>query len=497
LSAFLIILGVPFLGALLYVAEHVRQTGQTPSTRSWGLALVLLSAAALGAAGVLTLLDTVIWIASGEHVRSLALAVVTFVAQTLAGGLMLWAARCAWRVYRLPPLSFEMMADASTERASEQLRLSATLLMLVPLLLLVAFGVLIALPVVLAGVAYRITRLGRQAQLLWTLALAVRQDLPLAEEVEVFAEPLWKRQHNRYVHLADRLRDGRSLGEALELTPGILPRSVAAEVRMAEQAGRLPQVLAELAAAATTALGRSRIDNTVAITLLYGWVLLSMFLVVVSFLMYWIIPKYKDIFNDFGVELPQLTISLIEASDAFFDNFLVVMPMIGLPLIAAGVIAVVYFVSWGDLNLPLLMRWFPRQDAPSLLRTLSHAVSAGQPLPQLVEEMAHRQLRSDMRTRLMRLSEVLQRGEPLWVPLCNEGFIKPLEGEALAAAQRAGNLPWAMRTLAEGMLRSSRRRSLFWLEILKPTVVIGVGLIVGWFVVAMFLPLVKLIVALA
>lgn len=83
------------------------------------------------------------------------------------------------------------------------------------------------------------------------------------------------------------------------------------------------------------------------------------------------------------------------------------------------------------------------------------------------------------------------------MPLRDEGFIRPLEGEALAAAQRAGNLPWAMRTLAEGMVRSSQRTSLFWLEILKPTVVIGVGLIVGWFVVAMFLPLVQLIMALA
>jgi type II secretory pathway component PulF len=496
-AAFLIILGIPLLGVLLYAAEQMRLTGQTPLARASGRALVLLCAVVLGVGGGLTLLGTFLWIVSGEQTRSLASTLAAFLSQMLTGTLMLWAARCAWRVCRLPPVSFDASADASQERASERLRLSATLLMLVPLLLLGTFGVLIAMPVALALVAIRITRLGRQAQLLWTLALAVRQDLPLADEVEVFAEPLWKRQQSTYIHLANRLRDGRSLGEALELTPGILPRSVAAEIRMAEQAGRLPEVLAELGTAATATLGRSRIESTVAMTLLYGWLLLSMFLVIAGFIMYWIIPKYKDIFDDFGVELPPMTLSLIEASDAFFENFLLVVPMLGLPMIAAGAIATVYFVSWGDLNLPLLMRWFPRQDAAALLRALSHVVAAGFPLPELVGEMSHRHLRSDMRGRLMRIAEALQRGAPLWDALRDEGFVRPVEAEALAAAQRAGNLPWAMRTLADSIVRSSRRRCMLWLEILKPTVVIGVGLIVCWFVVAMFLPLVQLIMALA
>jgi type II secretory pathway component PulF len=394
-------------------------------------------------------------------------------------------------------MSFERKSQPFEDRASDQLRLSAILLMLVPLLLLGTFGVLVAMPVALVLVAIRITRLGRQTQLLWTLALAVRQNLPLAEEVEVFSEQLWKRQQIRYVHLANRLRDGRSLGEALELSPGILPRPVAAEIRMAEQAGRLPEVLTELAASSSRTLERSRNDNTIALTLLYGWLLLSVLLLVASFIMYWIIPKYKAIFNDFGVDLPPMTISLIETSDMFFANFLLVVPLLGLPMIAAGVIATVYFVSWGDLNLPLLMRWFPRQDAPALLRALSHVVGAGQPLPELVDEMSHRHLRSDIRSRLAQIAEALQRGEPLWNALRDVGFIRPLEAEALAAAQRAGNLPWAMRTLADSIVRSSRRRSLFWLEILKPTVVIGVGLIVCWFVVAMFLPLVQLVMALA
>jgi type II secretory pathway component PulF len=495
-SAFLIILGVPLLGLVLLLAEQTRRSGQTPRTRSLARVGVLLCGTAVGLLGGVVLADTAMWIASGVY-RSILLAVVSFVTQSVAGLLMLWAGWCAWRVYSFGNRSSDIDSEPQYERVCEQLRLSAVLLMLVPMLLLGAFGVVLAVPLALWGVAFRTARIGRQAQFLWTLTLAVRQDLPLADEIELFAQPLWSKQREKYRTLANRLRDGRALGESLELSSGILSRATASEIRMAEETGQLPQVLADLATSTTSSLNRSRLDGSVALTVLYGWMLLSMFLVVVTFLMYWIIPKYKAIFEDFAVELPPMTRSVIHASDFFMEHFLLVMPLVGLPILSAIVISIVYFLSWGNLNLPLLMRWFPRLDAPSLLRTLSHAVAADQPLPRLVEEMSQRHLRSDVRLKLERISEALQRGEPLWTSLWNEGLIRRPEADALAAAQRAGNLPWAMRTLADGMDRSSRRRTQFWLEILKPAVVIGVGVTVGWFVIAMFLPLVQLIVALA
>lgn len=493
MTAFLIILGVPFLGVLLYVAEHVRRTGETPQARAIARSGVLICGAMLAVAGLLTLASTVLWIFGGVLDRSIPLAIVTFLTRVTAGVLMLWAARCAWRVFHLPSGADESASESLRERTSEQLRLAATSLILVPLLLLGVLGVLCALPVVLWGVVYRTTRQARQAQFLWTMALAVRQDLPLAEEVDVFAEPLWSQQKKAYHALSSRLRDGRSLGDALEMSEGILPRPVASEIRMAEEAGRLPDVLKDLATTATSSLSRSRFNGSLAVTLLYSWALLATFLLVVSFIMYFIIPKFKAIFNDFGIELPPMTISAIEASDAFTSHFLIVMPIVALPVFAALAAAVVYFFNWGNLNVPLLMRWFPRWDAPSLLRTLSHAVWAEQPLPDLVRDMSHRHLRSDLRLRLARMSDALERGEALWEPLRDEGFIRPVEADALAAAQRADNLPWAMRTLADSMDRNVQHRTQFWLEIAKPAVVLGIGLIVGWFVIAMFLPLVHLI----
>ena len=493
--AFLLILGVPSLGVLLYVAEHSRRTALTPRGREIARGGVLVCGVALGLASVLLIGYVVVETITKHADGSAFVAAFTLLAGLTASFLMLWTAWCAVRVFRVPQLPDDLVGEMRAESASEELRIACAAITLVPLLLLVlgTLGMFAGIAVVIWGIAARTLRTSRESHLLWTLALAVRQDLPLAEEVDAFAEPYGSRNKRIYHALSNRLRDGRSLGEALEMTAGALSRPIASELRSAEEAGTLPQVLSDIAARQTTMLGRSQMDNSFAIVILYGWVLLTIEAAIVGFIMYWIIPKYKAIFEDFGVELPSLTVSAIQASDLFVNYFYLVMSLLELPVFVALAAALAYCIGWGNLNYPLLMRWFPRRDAPSLLRSTSHAVQADQPLADVVAAMAHQHLRSDMRQRLLRVARALELGQPLWEPLRSEGFVSGREADAMAAAQRAGNLPWAMRTLANGMESASRHRTRFWLEIVKPALVVSVSVLVGWFVLAMFLPLVKLI----
>ncbi|MGE4002930.1 MAG: type II secretion system F family protein, partial [Planctomycetaceae bacterium] len=279
---------------------------------------------------------------------------------------------------------------------------------------------------------------------------------------------------------------------ALELG-GVLPNSTVAEFRAAQAAGTLPQALRNTAATATNSLLHNRLDSSLAVTAVYVWIMLVMVFNVVAFMMYWIIPKFKDIFNDFGVELPRWTVQAISLSDGLVSNMLLVMPLINLPILAGLTAVIVGTVGWGNLNFPLLMRWFPRWDAPGLLRSLSYTVESGRPIPESLEVMAEHARRVDLRERFARMQQATERGEPVWSALAVEGFLRGPEAAALEAAARTGNLHWALRTLADSMQRTTGHRAQFWLEILKPAVVVAVGCLVAFFVIAFFLPLVKLI----
>ncbi|MEZ6146512.1 MAG: type II secretion system F family protein [Planctomycetaceae bacterium] len=383
-------------------------------------------------------------------------------------------------------------AQAKASNDSSELRLTAWCLVLVPILQLGFVGPFYLFPLIWGGVAIWTGRRSRESHFLWTLALAVENDLPLDEEVEAFAIPLWRKKRKKYFDLAGRLRDGRSLIDALELG-GVLPANIVAELRAAQAAGVLPQALRAIAARQTSSLLSNRFNGSIAMTAVYVWSVLTIVFLVVGFIMYWIVPKFKEIFNDFGVELPAWTVQAVTLSDWFVSYFYLSMPLLSLPIFASIAATIVGVSGWGNLNYPLLMRWFPRWDAPGLLRGLAYAVHASRPLTDTLEEMAEHQQRRDMTERLLRMRQMIELGQPLSSALAQEGYVRPIEANALAAAEEAGNLPWALRTLAESMERTGWHRTQFWLEFLKPAAVLTVGCVVAFFVIAFFLPLVKLI----
>ncbi len=277
----------------------------------------------------------------------------------------------------------------------------------------------------------------------------------------------------------------------------MLPRPTIMELRVAEETGTLTQVLRQCALRQTAALAAQQSQGSLLPFSAYAWGMLLIIPLIVSFLMYWIVPKIKYIFNDFGIELPTLTTGLIRTSDVIFDHFGLLSVVVTIPILAALAATVVYIVGWGNLNLPLLMRWFPRRDAPSLMRSLALTVKSGFPLPAMLSELAEHHPRRDLSARYRRMSQALEAGEPTWQVLRQEGFVRPEEAAALEAAARNDNLPWVLTMLADGIDGHWRRRGSFWAELLKPLIVIGIGVVVGLFVISMFLPLVKLINELA
>ena len=73
-------------------------------------------------------------------------------------------------------------------------------------------------------------------------------------------------------------------------------------------------------------------------------------------------------------------------------------------------------------------------------------------------------------------------------PLINQG-----EAVLLEAAQRLGNLPWALRETADNIRRRRNHRNDVLLELARPVALVCFGLIVGSFALAFFMPLVKLL----
>jgi type II secretory pathway component PulF len=110
----------------------------------------------------------------------------------------------------------------------------------------------------------------------------------------------------------------------------------------------------------------------------------------------------------------------------------------------------------------------------------------------MVEQLARHYPRSWIAARLARASLGASAGEPLFAALKRQGLLTAADAALLSAAERAGNLPWALRSVADNTERRLAYRLNGWLQVLFPLTILIVGSAVGFIVVAFFLPVINL-----
>lgn len=333
------------------------------------------------------------------------------------------------------------------------------------------------------------SKMSRQSTLMWTLTIATRQGLPLGPEVLAASEGLWGRQRLRLQLLSENLDAGMSLATSLERQPGLVPRSTAMMIRMGEETKTVAEALE------ASALGYSRRHEREADLVIaqQAFLILLVPLIfipnMVGFLCYYIIPKFKKIFEDFGTELPAMTVGLIQMADAGSGFVLLIV----LGSLAAGALLFILNIRDKELDWPLLDTLMPRVNGPPILRALALLIREQRSLAAGVQGLMWSHPRITVKRRLSHIYQSLQHGGDLAECLAEERLIRNADVFLLKSAERVKNLPWCLEQLADGMERRFWYRLRAILEIGYPLAVLMLGAVVFFIVAAMFMPLVKLL----
>jgi protein transport protein HofC len=332
-------------------------------------------------------------------------------------------------------------------------------------------------------------RFAAQGGLLWVLAIATEKSQPLLPVVESFAEEaqgVWRLRMFRLLHF---MNQGLSLPDALQEVPGILPEEAIVEIRIGWLTGLPAEALKH------AALKYARSQQGVGITakrfLTYVEMLVIILFLLVGFVMYYIIPKFKRIFDDFGTELPTSTQIVVRAAESAY------------PVVIWG--GVLFLVSkllirrsthgheekfWASL-------FWPRFGIPDLLTNLRLAVMARESLVSVITELSNYHPQRSIRRKLAQVQSWIAHGGTCWQALQNQKLIKPNETAMLESAERLGNLDWMLNETAEMLERRSEYVARRRMELLQPAIILLIGSIVGFYAIGMFMPLVMLILDLA
>src|SRR5262249_7087210 len=161
----------------------------------------------------------------------------------------------------------------------------------------------------------------------------------------------------------------------------------------------------------------------------------------------------QKIFEEFGVSLPAMTRLFISFSNWYVRHgWWMTAPLTLIaPLFLLG--GLLHCVGWVPRDLPLVWRLFRRYDGALVMRALALAVRCGLPMPQAMRLVADCYPITIVGGHLRFASDQVAAGADWRQCLRETGLIGRADGAVLAAAERVGNLDWALEEMADSAMR--------------------------------------------
>jgi protein transport protein HofC len=357
--------------------------------------------------------------------------------------------------------------------------------------------VIIPLPIAVAVIALMVIDRSRQAEhraLLGSLAAAAQHNIPLSECARAYADEKLGDTGLRAIALAESIERGQTLSRAVGTARLRMATPTRLAVRLGDGMGMLGPAM------------RQQIDDSQQVDLalrgtvgkfFYVAFLILALYIINAFLMWKIVPVFDRMFQEFGLKLPAMTALVIKASLWYMDNGLWMTAPVMLLAMGLVLIAFLYYVGWLPRDLPIVWRLFRRYDGALVMRALALAVRRGMPLPQAFCWVADCYPIRTVAVRLRAAAERITAGMDWRESLRRIGLISNADAAVLAAAERVGNLDWALEEMAESAIRRQIYRLQAALQILFPLVLLSLGLVICFFVVGLFMPIISLIQGLA
>ncbi len=326
------------------------------------------------------------------------------------------------------------------------------------------------------------------------LATLIGAGLPIDEALGALSEQAEsERQRRMTVALRARVMEGASLAQGMAEFPESFPEIFRATVGAGEQSGRLDTVLDKLA---DYAEARDALKQKIIAALAYPVLLAIVALAVVTGLLTWVVPQIVGVFQNLHQSLPLATRALMALS-AFTRawGWLVLIALI-VAIIGARVAlrsdAVRFRWHAWLLRLPLIGRLTRAANTARATRTLALLAESAVPLLDALGIAAQVVPNLPMREAMRRAAFKVREGSAFSRALGESGLFPPVALRLIASGERSGELARMLGEAAAQQQRELDRWLAALTAVLGPGVILLVGAMVLFIVLAILLPIFSL-----
>ncbi len=327
-----------------------------------------------------------------------------------------------------------------------------------------------------------------------SLSTMVNAGLPLLQGIDIMIEQTEGQNFKKVLtQIGQDIEAGLTFSDALKKHPRVFPELYASMVRAGEVSGNLDGILVQLAEYMEA---MEKLKREIKSAMTYPIVALVIVISIAAGLLIFIVPKFQEIFESLGGELPAPTQMLISVSNAVRDYSLV---FVGVGFVI--LMALRYYVSTDvgryqfdtfKLRLPVFGPLFRKVSVSRFARTMSTLTRSGVPVLAALE-IVERTIGNEVISRAVQESQSsISAGATIAEPLAKSGVFPLMVTRMIDVGEKTGSLDELLSKISEFYDQQVEAAIASLTAMIEPMLILLLGIIVGGMVLALFLPIFKL-----
>ena len=321
----------------------------------------------------------------------------------------------------------------------------------------------------------------------------IHAGLPILNSLEL----LIKRQRSAHLktlleNVRDRVKSGELLSDSFA-AQGVFPKLYTTTLLAGEKSGNMEEVLARYIAFQRMGM---TFRKKLAVSLVYPALLVTMVIIMLSFLVTYVVPQFAQLFSSLNAELPPLTLFMLTVGN-FAKKYIL--------FVIAGLVALVFFLwRWKNtdngaqqldrvvLNLPLVGQIVVKQQVATFARTLSTLLQGGLPLVPAMETAGASMSSRKIVDGISEATISVREGRGLSKSLEDEKIFPDLAIEMIEVGESTGALPAMLTSVAEFYEEDVQTALGAAMALIEPIILIVMAVFVGGVLISLYLPIFSL-----
>ncbi|MFH1860677.1 MAG: type II secretion system F family protein [bacterium] len=324
------------------------------------------------------------------------------------------------------------------------------------------------------------------------LATLINAGIPIVQCLNVLIDQVDNKNFKKIImNVREDIEKGASITMSMGKHPGVFNQLYTSMIKSGESGGVLDEVLERIASYLESVQSLRRKVQT---AMAYPGVVSCIAIGIVMFLLIFVIPAFKDVFESFGAKLPLPTMLLINLSDlikAYIIWFILL-------AIAAFVVLRLLITKTEKgrltfdatiLKIPVFGMLFRKIAVTRFARTLGTLVRSGVSILEALEIVAKTSGNKVVEMAVMGARTSIREGERITDPLRECGVFPPMVIQMVSVGEETGALDTMLMKIADYYDREVDASVSALASLIEPLLMVVLGIVVGGIVICMYLPI--------